>query len=135
MIEWKLHLSCSCDRVYEFLATAEGREAFWAESAAERNGRIEFVFPGGSTWTGRLLRAVPGRTYSVNYFGDSVVVFTLADDGLGGCDLTLTDTADDPETQAGWVSVLLTLKAAADFGVDLRNHDPARSWETRYADN
>jgi hypothetical protein len=36
---------------------------------------------------------------------------------------------------AGWVSVLLALKAAADFGIDLRNHDPARTWNKGYVDN
>jgi hypothetical protein len=35
---------------------------------------------------------------------------------------------------AGWVSVLLALKAAVDFGVDLRNSDPARRWEDGYVD-
>lgn len=33
------------------------------------------------------------------------------------------------------VSVFLALKAAADFGVDLRNHDPSRSWSQGYAEN
>ena len=36
---------------------------------------------------------------------------------------------------AGWVSVLLTLKAAIDFDVDIRNHDPKRTWDQGYADN
>jgi hypothetical protein len=31
------------------------------------------------------------------------------------------------EVIAGWASVLLALKAAVDFGADLRNHDPQRS--------
>jgi hypothetical protein len=39
------------------------------------------------------------------------------------------------EVRAGWVSVLLALKAAADFGVDLRNHDAARTWAQGYCDN
>jgi hypothetical protein len=30
--------------------------------------------------------------------------------------------------------VLFPFKAAADFGVDLRNHDPSRSWDQGYAD-
>lgn len=33
------------------------------------------------------------------------------------------------------VSVLLALKAAADFGVDLRNHDRERTWRKGYAHN
>ena len=43
--------------------------------------------------------------------------------------------ADRVDVTAGWVSVLLALKAAVDFGVDLRNHDPQRSWEHGYAEN
>lgn len=54
-------------------------------------------------------------------------------------DLTLSDAgvpaADRAEVTAGWVSVLLALKAAVDFGVDLRNHDRQRTWGTGYADN
>ena len=39
------------------------------------------------------------------------------------------------ENRAGWVSVLLGLKAWADFGVDLRTHDAARSWAAGFVDN
>ena len=39
------------------------------------------------------------------------------------------------ETKAGWVSVLLALKAYADFGVDLRNHRKEKSWENHFIDN
>ena len=38
------------------------------------------------------------------------------------------------EHRAGWVSVLLALKAAVDFAVDLRNRDPDRTWEDGYVD-
>ena len=36
--------------------------------------------------------------------------------------------------RVGVVSVLLALKAAADFSVDLRNRDPGRRWEDGYVD-
>jgi hypothetical protein len=39
------------------------------------------------------------------------------------------------EMAAGWVSVLMAMKAAVDHGVDLRNHDASRSWSNGYADN
>jgi hypothetical protein len=29
----------------------------------------------------------------------------------------------------------MALKAAADFGVDLRSHDPARTWDQGFVDN
>ena len=33
------------------------------------------------------------------------------------------------EEWPGWVSVLLELKAAADYNVDVRNHDVTRTWD------
>ena len=33
------------------------------------------------------------------------------------------------QTVAGWVKVLMSPKAAVDFGVDLRNHDLDRTWD------
>ena len=39
------------------------------------------------------------------------------------------------EIHAGWVSVLMNLKAVADFGCDLRNHDPQRTWQQGYLNN
>jgi len=138
-IVWRLHLRAGPDAVYELLATDAGRARFWAEEAVERDGAIDFVFPGGLRWRGEILAREPGRLFSVVYYGGSRATFTLADDGAGGTDLTLSDAgvppADRAEVTAGWVSVLLALKAAADFGVDLRNHDPARTWEQGYAEN
>jgi hypothetical protein len=34
----------------------------------------------------------------------------------------------------GWVSLLLNLKAVADHGIDLRNDDPAASWDAGFVD-
>lgn len=139
VITWRLHLRSSPAAAYALLATDAGRARFWAEQAVERDGAIDFVFPGGQRWRGAILAREPGRRFSVVYYGGSTTTFTLADDGQGGTDLTLTDAGvpaqDRAEVTAGWVSVLLALKAAADFGVDLRAHDPARSWEQGYAEN
>jgi len=139
VIRWRLHFRSAPETVFRFLSTNEGRAAFWAESAVERDGAIHFVFPGGQTWTGNVLENTPPRRYQVVYYGGSITTFELVGDGKGGTDLTLTDrgvpSADRMEVTAGWVSVLLALKAAVDFGVDLRNHDSARSWEQGYADH
>jgi uncharacterized protein YndB with AHSA1/START domain len=138
LITWRIHFASSRESVYAALSTDEGRARFWAESAIERDGVIEFVFPNGMRWNGRILERKRPERFSVDYFGCSVA-FTLEDDGAGGTDLTLTDRgepADDrEETHAGWVSVLMTLKGQVDFGVDLRNHDPERSWDSGFADN
>ncbi len=138
-IRWRLHLASPPEKVFEFLATDAGRARFWAESAQERGDAIEFRFPNGLTWAGRVLERAPNRVFAVEYFGGSRATFRLEGDGRGGTDLELTETvprADDRDEElAGWVSVLLALKAAADHGVDLRNHDPERTWDQGYAEN
>ena len=59
-------------------------------------------------------------------------------DNDGGTDLLLTERGVPAESRvsnhAGWVSVLLALKAAVDHGIDLRNHDPLRTWDRGYVD-
>jgi uncharacterized protein YndB with AHSA1/START domain len=137
-IVWRLRLRAAPEMVYDMLASAEGRRRFWAESAEEAGGTIAFRFRNGQAVDGRILERQPPTRFVLTYFGDSRVEFDLAADGRGGTDLRLTETGLPPrealENLPGWVSVLLGLKAAADFGIDLRNHDPGRQWEQGYVD-
>lgn len=136
---WRLHLRSAPEQVWAMLTTDEGRARFWAESAVEANGVIHFRFPNGFQWDARILHAAPARSFAMEYIGGSVTRFALESDSAGGTELTLTDSgvpdAEWEATLAGWVSVLLALKAAADFGVDLRNHDARRTWEQNFVDN
>ena len=138
-IRWRLHLKSPVAKVYRALSTDAGRLSFWAESAVERDGVIHFFFPNQVTWEARILQANPPHQYALEYYGGSITRFTLEDDGQGGTDLTLTDTGvaaeDRTEVIAGWVSVLMALKAAVDFGVDLRAHDSERHWDNGYVEN
>lgn len=138
-IQWSLHLESEPAKVYRMLATDEGRAQFWAESAIEQEGRIHFLFPNGQSWQGEILAQRPPHLFRLVYFGGSIVSFALEKDGAGGTDLTLIDEGVPEEVRcevvAGWVSVLMALKGAADFGVDLRNHDPQRTWEQGFVDN
>lgn len=139
VVQWRIHLQSPPSAVYRLLSTDDGRAQFWAEEAAEWDGYIEFRFPGGQLWRGRILAEEPPHRFSIEYYGGTTTTFTLQDDGRGGTDLLLTDEGiaaeDYAEVHVGWVSVLLALKAAVDFGVDLRNHDSARTWDQGYADN
>jgi uncharacterized protein YndB with AHSA1/START domain len=139
VIAWRLHLASPPEAVYSMLATDAGRARFWAEAAVAEAGVIAFSFPNGATWRGAILEDAPPHRFAVRYYGGSVATFDLSSDGAGGTDLRLTDAGvpveDRMEVIAGWVSVLLALKAAIDFGVDLRNHDPHRTWDHGYADN
>ena len=139
IIYWKLHLKSSPQSVYQKLSTDEGRASFWAESAIEQAGMIHFVFPNQAEWRGRILEEVRPRRYKVEYYGGSITTFELESDDAGGTDLTLTDEGvpqeDRTEVIAGWVSVLMALKASLDFDIDLRNHDLNRTWDEGYAEN
>jgi len=137
-IRWLVHLRSDPQTVYELLTTDEGRSRFWAQRAEEDDGFVRFEFADGQSLTSEILERDPPWRFALSYFGGSRVTFELVSDGVGGTDLVLQE-ANAPESErlanlAGWVSVLLTLKALADFGVDLRNHDPARSWEQGYVD-
>jgi uncharacterized protein YndB with AHSA1/START domain len=139
IIRWKLHLKSSPEAVYQIFSTDEGRSSFWAESALEHDKTIHFVFPNQAEWNGRILERDQPRKFVVEYYGGSITTVELSSDDFGGTDLTLTDQgvseADRVEVIAGWVSVLMALKASVDFGIDLRNHDPKRTWDQDYVEN
>ncbi|HEX7122102.1 MAG TPA: SRPBCC domain-containing protein [Gemmatimonadaceae bacterium] len=136
-IRWRMHIPAPPERVYAALDSAEGRAAFWAEQAPEIDGHIEFHFANDYVSRGRILERRPRSVFAVEYFGGPVR-FELTPDGKGGTDLLLThDGVRDDEWQevhAGWLNVLFPLKAWVAYGVDLRNHDPQRSWTQGYAD-
>lgn len=138
VIRWRMHFASPPARVYDALATDPGRAAYWAEAAPEVDGVVTFHILNYAPWAGRILKRVVPSLFAVEYFG-TVVEFSLASDGAGGTDLSLVASQVDAsihwEMVAGWVSVLMAMKAAVDHGVDLRNHDPARSWSDGYADN
>ncbi len=136
-IRWRMQLPAPPERVFAALDSDEGRASFWAESAVETNGYIEFRFIGGEAYRSRLLERKPPHVFAIEYFG-GVVRFVLSADGDGGTDLLMTHEGIGPdewiEVHAGWLNVLFPLKAWLLHGVDLRNHDPDRSWEHGYAD-
>jgi uncharacterized protein YndB with AHSA1/START domain len=138
-VRWRLHLASPPAAVFEAIATSDGRARFWAESARRVGDQIEFVFPDGARHRGRVLKEAAPSRFVVEYYGGTTATFVLDDDGAGGTDLTVTDEGVNAEwfaeTNAGWVSVLLALKAAVDHGVDLRNHHPDRTWDLGFADN
>ena len=136
-IRWRLHTNSSSQSVFQLLDTDSGRASFWAESAVERRGVIHFEFINGMTYHAAILEREVGRLWKIDYF-DSTVQFVLDQADTGGTDITLTNTGvaeqDRCEVSAGWLNVLLPLKAAADHGVDLRTHDPNRTWDLGFVD-
>jgi hypothetical protein len=121
------------------ISTSEGRARFYAQSAVATGRDIQFVFPNGRRFRGRILASVPDASFRIEYLDGSIVTFALRADRAGGTELTLSDERVPEESRteviAGWVSVLLALKAAVDFNVDLRNHDRHRTWDDGYVDS
>lgn len=136
-IHWRLHVPVTPERVFAALDSDDGRASFWAESAVEVDGHIEFRFINGVSLRSRILDRRAGRLLEIEYFG-SPIRFELTPDGKGGTDVLLTHSGvpdeDWQEVHAGWLNVLFPLKAWLTHGVDLRNHDPARLWDDGYAD-
>ncbi len=136
-IRWRMHLPTPPEKVFAALDSEHGRAGFWAESAAEVDGHIEFRFINGATCRSRILERQPPHLLALDYFG-SPALFELASDGQGGTDLLLTHQGVEAEqwneVHAGWLNVLFPLKAWLTDGIDLRNHDPRRTWDQGYAD-
>jgi len=136
-VRWRLHTSSPPDKIYRFWTTDDGRERFWAEQSRSQDKSIALTFPDGAKEECRVLETQPQALFRFTYFGSEVTV-QLDDDGHGGTDLTLTNRGvpepEYEEVHAGWLNVLLPLKAAADFEVDLRNHDRSRTWKDGYVD-
>ena len=136
-ITWRLHLPFPPSVVFASLATPEGRAKFWAESALEHDGVIHFIFINGLTYDSKIMARSEPLVFALDYFG-AVVRFDLTDDGFGGTELLLTHTGVSPDdwedVHAGWLNVLLPLKAWLITSVDIRNHDRTRTWDQRYVD-
>lgn len=138
MITWKLHLKSNPKVVFELISTSSGRKSFWAEEAQEKNGKIHFLFPDGQTYVSHILKVIPDKKFELDYFC-SLVKFHLETSKNGGTNLLLinegVNETDYAEVHAGWISVLMNLKAVVDFHCDLRNHDPKKTWNQGYVNN
>ena len=136
-IRWQILLRSAPESVFSMLATRAGREAFWAAEAPEVDGRIRFTFGDGTRLDARVLASEAPRLFRITYFDESEATFELASRDTG-TRLTLEETGVARtawlDNYAGWVSLLLNLKAATDFGVDLRNHVAGCSWDAGYVD-
>lgn len=132
----KVRLNSPPSVAYERFTTDQGRETFLCESSQNDGTAALLQFPNGET-THLVTRASAANSrFAFEYFCDPVhVEFWAADHGTIVSLTTTVAVADAADIRAGWVSVLLALKASVDFGVDLRNHDKAHSWDQGFVDN
>lgn len=138
-IVWRIHLRSSPEGALAAWTTDDGREKFWAERSRGNGSGFALDFINGQSLDVEVVEVLAPHRFVFRYFGGSTVTVKFEPDGQGGCKLELREEgvseAEHIDNYAGWVSVLLNLKAALDFGVDLRGHDPTRSWDQRFVDN
>jgi uncharacterized protein YndB with AHSA1/START domain len=136
-IVWRLRLAAAPDRVFAAWLSAGDHERFWCErSEMMPDGNFRQHFIDGTVATCAIEEWKAPDYIRMRYF-DSQVEIHLARRG-DGTDLTLIALGVERhhwnDVHAGWLNVLLPLKAWIDFDVDLRNHDPFRTWAQRYVD-
>lgn len=104
----------------------------------ESEGVIEFQILGYPSFKAKELDKIPGPLFKLDSFG-TIVTFKSETDGRNGTDMQLiaegVKESIKTEMTAVRVSVLMVMKAALDFGADLRSHDINRTWTNGYADN
>ena len=135
---WRVLINATAADVYRAVSTDEGRAGFWVATSRSTASGITLEFFDGTSWTGRMLRATPDRAVELTYLGGGTVVLEILPVSQSQCIVAVTDRPTNPvdwlANYAGWVAVLLNLKATAEFGVDLRNRDGARSFEQGFVD-
>lgn len=107
------------------------------EQSVEQDGVVTFMFPDGSSCEAPIIERTAPCLFVIRYF-DAKTTFSLTREGAGTVlTLSVEEAPDDDwlESYAGWVSVLMNMKAVLDFGCDLRNHDSEKSWDQGFVDN
>lgn len=136
-IVWRLRLTAAPERVFAAWLSARDHERFWCErSEALPDGSFRQHFIDGTVACCAIEETKLPDYIRLRYFNSQVEI-RLERRG-GGTDLTLIASGVERhewnDVHAGWLNVLLPFKAWVDFAVDLRNHDPSRTWAQRYVD-
>jgi hypothetical protein len=133
-VTWNVHFSSSPEKVYKFINTDEGRKKWWSGSSTEKDGILNLGFASFP-----IIERAQNRYFKFTYIGNTTDVFTLTPTPDGGTDLNITESGIPTEEHfllsfAGWVEVLLVLKGAVDFDIDLRNGFADKTWENNFVD-
>ena len=136
-IVWRLRLRAAPERVFAAWLSPGDQERFWCErSETLPDGGFQQHFIDGTLACCAIEETKAPEHIRMRYLNSRVDIH-LERRG-NGTDLTLIARGVEPhewnDVHAGWLNVLLPFKAWVDFGVDLRNHDPLRTWAQRYVD-
>ena len=136
-IVWRLHLAAPPERVFDAWLSPADHQRFWCERSEILPGRgFRQHFIDGTVECCAVEATKTPTHIRFRYFRSQVDIHL--ERRPDGTDLTLIALDVAPhewrDVHAGWLNVLLPFKAWVDFGVDLRNHDPLRTWAHRYVD-
>lgn len=141
----KIEIAAPPERVYAAWTTAAEVEAWFSvrcEIDARAGGRLFYEWLGGDRLEANVIAARKNRELRIPFGpkGEEVrVVFTKIRGGTL-CTLEQTGMRTSPKQKiemhlgckTGWVFFLTNLKAYLEHGLDLRSHDPRRSYRTGY---
>ena len=135
-IVWRLRLSATPERVFSAWLTPTDHVKFWSERSERDAAGFRLHFIDGTIELCEVTESVSPSHIGLQYFGAQVdITLERLEDGT---DLTLTarkvPLTEWQDVSAGWLNVLLPFKTWVDFGVDIRSHDPARTWRQGYVD-
>jgi hypothetical protein len=135
-IKWRLRLSATPERVFAAWLNPADHVKFWSERSERDAAGFRLHFIDGTIELCRVTESVSPSRIGLQYFGAQVdITLERLEDGT---DLTLTarnvPLSEWQDVFAGWLNVLLPFKAWVDFGLDIRSHDPARTWRQGYVD-
>ncbi|MFZ1023880.1 MAG: SRPBCC domain-containing protein [Thermoplasmata archaeon] len=137
-IRWRLHLRSPPEKVYDVVASDEGRSRFWVQRTQEKGDSILWTFGPGFEASMKVYERSRPRRFAFEFLDDSKVVFDIEPDGKGGTALTMTNSGlpmkDILDMTPGWVGILMNLKSVTDHSLDLRHRDPYRNWERGYVE-
>jgi uncharacterized protein YndB with AHSA1/START domain len=135
-IVWRLRLSAAPERVFSAWLSPDDHVGFWSERSEQDPEGFRLEFIDGTVALCRVIESVSPSHIRMHYFGAQVDITLEPLDG--GTDLKLTaqnvPVDEWQDVFAGWLNVLLPFKAWVDFGVDIRSHDPKRTWHEGYVD-
>lgn len=131
-------MQTAIEAVFECLTTKSGIESFWAERAIIKENYVMFEFPNGMNYTSKIYEISYPTDFQLDYFKSKLHIQLFRADKGGTILSLLNDQVADPEfaeVSAGWVSVLMNLKAVLDYNCDLRNHDGEKTWDQGFINN
>ena len=141
----KIAINASPEKVFRAWTDAKELSSWFTvktEFEAKKNGRIHFEWLGGDKMDAKVISITKNRQVIIPFGGKGEKVkVVVKKDGKGAvCELYQYDmkTSEKDKTamhmgcKQGWTFFLTNLKSYLEHGIDLRSHNPKRSYREHF---